>query len=118
MPVIVTNRHAKGYEGDIREVHQRYKVEKSIDTVPFKNIGRDVIDAQHQCVTGCKACYAGLAKGHICILACERCRLEKLPNYELEDGGQDNLIAVDVDVYVHAQNRIQTFDVQDVRPSE
>ena len=39
MPVIVTNRHAKGYEGDIREVHQRYKVKKSIDTVPFKNIG-------------------------------------------------------------------------------
>ena len=118
MPVIVTSRHAKGYDGDIREVHQRYKVKKSIDTVPFKNIGWDVIDAQHQCVAGCKACYAGLTKGHICILACERCQLEKLPNYELEDGGRDNLIAVDVDVYVHAQNRIQTFDVQDIRPSE
>jgi hypothetical protein len=113
MPVIVRDKRAKGYQGDIREVHEIYIGNK--DALPFKNIKEDI---QHQCVAGCKACRAMLPKGHICIIACRRCRLDKLPNYELEDGGLVDLKSVQVDVYIYAQSSIRQFDMEYIRPSE
>jgi len=113
MPVVVLEKRAKGCKGDIWEVHKIYTSKK--DIVPFKNSREDV---QHQCIASCKACYTMLPKGHICNITCRHCCLDKLPNYELEDRSLTTLKAMKVNVYLWAQNSVQQFDIEYIRPSK
>jgi hypothetical protein len=44
--------------------------------------------------------------------------LDKLLNYELEDGGLVDLKSVQVNVCIYAQSSIQKFDMEYIQPSE
>ena len=170
MPVLVLNKLAKGLQGELRYIHEEYKLDESnktrtnsqgmqeyatghqcaadcqscivgvrgghicsakcercrlIDTefkidkaqqsTPY--MGPTEHATKHQCIGKCRSCVTGVQEGHVCSDKCERCRLDKMPHFEEEGLGYDDLKAVFVDVYIPARSTIQKFDIMDVRPA-
>jgi len=110
MPVVIADEFAKGYRGDIRNVHEKYK-----NDCKTYNVGEDI---QHQCVSACRHCAGWTFIPHDCDPYCQRCNLDKQPTFKEGELGTEALEEVTVDVYVPAQSRIHTINIVDIRPAE
>jgi hypothetical protein len=74
MPVLVLNKLAKGLQGEIRDVHEEYKLDESKKTrTNFQGIQEYATG--HLCAADCHSCIIQVQGGHVCSTKCERCRL-------------------------------------------
>lgn len=74
MPVLVLNKLAKGLQGELRYIHEEYKLDESNKT-RTNSQGMQEYATGHQCAADCQSCIVGVRGGHICSAKCERCRL-------------------------------------------